>query len=125
MSERLLFLTQAGVVAAVAFVHITALQWHLYWYFPYLDLFVHFFAGLWVALAAAWLMMLTKREPRLISVVACALAIGIAWEIFEVAIGMTFARNYWLDTALDLMMDIIGGAAGFFCARKLRRDMLQ
>ena|SRR3989344_5712710 len=126
MTERRLFLIQALVLAVVAAVHIAALQLYLYWYFPWLDLFVHLFGGMWAALIVTWLMRLFKREPTLISLLVAVILIGIAWEIFEVAIGMTYyEENFVLDTALDLLMDTMGGIIGYFIAPRLKtRDTI-
>src|SRR3989344_497735 len=120
MTERLLFLIQALVLAVVATVHIAALQLYLYWYFPWLDLFVHFAGGLWVALAATWLVLFARREPRFLILIFAVITVGILWEFFEMAIGMTNEENYFLDTALDLAMDYMGGVAGYFIARQLK-----
>ncbi|MFZ2555352.1 MAG: hypothetical protein WAZ27_03150 [Minisyncoccia bacterium] len=120
MQERPLFMTQAAVVTAVGAVHIVALHLYLYWYFPWLDLLVHFSGGLWVALVSAWLLLMTRREPTLFVLIACVIAIGIAWEVFEYTIGMSRGSTFVMDTSLDILMDLLGGIAGVILARRMR-----
>ena len=125
MTERRLFLTQTLLLALVALVHVVALQLHLYWHFWWLDIFVHFGGGLWVALAVSWLLLFARREPRIIALICTAIVIGILWEIFEVLIGMTFEDKYVFDTTIDLLMDTAGGIAGYFLTARLReRDTI-
>jgi hypothetical protein len=49
------------------------------------------------------------------------LAIGIGWELFEYSEGIAFPRyfSYPADTIKDLVMDLVGGALGWFLATKL------
>ncbi|OGG57672.1 hypothetical protein A2765_06050 [Candidatus Kaiserbacteria bacterium RIFCSPHIGHO2_01_FULL_56_24] len=126
MPGRRLFFAQAALLASIAVVHIIALQFYLYWHFPLLNRIVHFAGGLWTALLLVWLLRFRRHEPRLFKIVLGAFLIGVAWEIFEVAIGMTRdSDNYALDTTLDLLMDTLGGFGGFFVARWLReRDTI-
>lgn len=111
---------QAAVVTAVGAVHILALHLYLYWYFPWLDLLVHFSGGLWVALAAAWVFLMTRREPSFFILVACVIGIGVSWEVFEYVIGMSRGGQFLLDTTLDILMDILGGIAGVILVRRMR-----
>ena len=48
-----------------------------------------------------------------LAVSAIGLVLGIAWEIFEWAVGII---NGWADTLVDIVMDVLGAvAAGLFC----------
>jgi hypothetical protein len=122
MHRPALFLTQTAVVLLVAAVHLSALQWYLYWYYPWLDLFSHFLGGLWIALASAWLLSYVAREVTVLRLILAAMVIGVAWEVFEVFAGIPREANFAFDTSLDLTMDFIGALAGFALARYLVRD---
>ena len=122
MHRPALFLTQTAVVLMVAAVHLSAMRWYLYWYYPWLDLLTHFLGGLWVALATAWLLSYAGRTPSFLTVILAAMVIGIGWEVFELAAGIPKEANFIFDTSLDLMMDFIGGVSGFLLARQLLKS---
>jgi hypothetical protein len=94
-----------------------------YWTITWYDIPMHFFGGVWVALAALWVpeMPLADRLrkgmfclfPSTGSILASVIAVGIAWEVYEVVFGIADVRmaGYAFDTALDLVMDTLGGLA--------------
>jgi hypothetical protein len=118
MVHRTLFITQAVLLVFILAVHVVSLENFLYWHYPLLNRAIHFLGGLWVALAAAWVILRTDRNPTLALIMLTTIGIGIAWEIFEVAIGMTSEENYKRDTALDLVMDASGGFLGYLLVPK-------
>ncbi len=89
------------------------LTWVLWWY----DILLHFLGGVWVGLAVCTAFSFYERQPRFVHIIAGVLVIGVAWELFEVAVGAPREANYAFDTSLDLVMDTIGSIAGFFVAR--------
>lgn len=119
MHRPALFLTQTAVVLLVAAVHLSAMQWYLYWYFPWLDLLSHFLGGLWIALATAWLLSYVSRDVTLLRLIFAAMVIGIGWELFEFFAGIPREANFVFDTSLDLLMDFTGGVCGYALARHL------
>lgn len=119
MARHVLFISQFLLVVGLLTVHFFALQNDLYWRYLWLDIPMHFFGGLWAALAVVWLFAWLSRQGTFARVMLAVLAIGIAWEIFEVLIGMTNATNYTLDTSLDILMDILGGITGYALAKRV------
>jgi len=94
-----------------------SLYWRLWWF----DIPMHILGGVWAGLCAAWL---TARREEGFSLLWClvfTLAIGIGWELFEYSEGIAFPRyfSYPADTIKDLVMDLVGGALGWFLATKL------
>lgn len=85
------------------------------------DELVHAFTSFAGCAGIAWLLLgrsdlVSGRRPwALVGVtVAIGVVIGIAWELFEWAVGIIGARD---DTISDLVMDAIGAlGAGLFCA---------
>ena len=80
----------------------------------------HFLGGVWIALFIAWgYASFEKRFYPVIAVLA-AFGVGLCWEYFEVAAGMTFvdAPRYMTDTISDIVMDTVGGAFVAFVALK-------
>lgn len=112
------------LILAIAIFHNVATAHFLYWFYPWTDLVVHFFAGLWVALSSYWVLRFWRNKsysynPRniFIATFGVAVIIGILWEVFEYQIGLIqYSPWYINDTLADLLMDTIGGVAGFGCA---------
>lgn len=120
-----LFFIQASLIAIVGAIHITALRLYLYWLFPWLDVFVHFFGAMWVALAAVWILAMMKRAPSFVVVFTLVVLVSIGWELFEIWGGIPREANFAFDTTIDLIMDTLGGVSGFFFARHvIRRDTI-
>ena len=118
MKNSILFWLQAALLLAIAVAHAYALSVDLYWHYPLANRIIHFSGGLWVALASVWLLAHQGLPHRFIRIMAVVIGVSIAWEIFEYAIGMTKQEaNYVLDTSLDLLMDVVGGALGYFVAQ--------
>lgn len=115
MKNLTLFGIQAVLLLLIAASHAYALSVDLYWQYPFVNRVIHFSGGLWVALAALWLFTHRGERATFTRVIAIVIAISIAWEIFELAIGLAKQEaNYVLDTTLDLVMDLLGGALGYF-----------
>ena len=57
--------------------------------------------------------------PSVVWGIAGALLLGIAWEAFELVAGLVPEANYALDTSIDLLMDVIGGAVAGWVSRFL------
>lgn len=118
MKNPTLFVVQAILLLAIAAAHAYALSVDLYWHYPLTNRIIHFSGGLWVALASVWLLSYRGIPLTFTRVLAIVIGISIAWEIFELAIGMAKEEaQYALDTTLDLIMDLGGGVAGYFSAR--------
>lgn len=111
-------------------IHFLALQFFLYWILPWFDLLTHFWGGLFVGLLLLWLayqsgyriatlrMVGTFSTKRaLVLVIAGMLVIGMLWEIYEYVarlyLGNPLEANYWFDTSIDMVMDVVGALVGF------------
>ncbi len=109
------------LVSGIALFHNIATQYFWYWLYPWSDLVIHFFAGLWVALTSYWVIRFWRKGQyvqdgaRALAVtIGAALVVGILWEVFEYQIGLiAYSPWYVNDTLADIFMDILGGGAGF------------
>lgn len=110
------------VIAVVALMHAAGYALHLYWRLAYYDRVVHVLAALWVATVAVsvWRPLSSVRAGKVLAVgLTSALAVGIAWELFELAAGLTSLADgaaFWRDAGFDLAADLAGGAIGSLSA---------
>jgi len=86
---------------------------------------IHFLGGATIATLLLWKLDYF-RHPRLEwlrkarNIILYVLAIGLAWEVFELASGLNSFSDvgYAWDTAHDLIMDVCGAAAVVLIAHK-------
>ncbi|MBI4093951.1 hypothetical protein HY417_03225 [Candidatus Kaiserbacteria bacterium] len=121
--QRTILLVQLAVLTALATVHIIALANDLYWLFPSLDLLTHFLGGVWSALFFYWVMIASSRSPSVLSIIAYVLVLGVAWEVFELTVGISAGAHYARDTLSDLFMDFVGACVVVFALRYFFADM--
>ena len=91
----------------LAVVHSLAFEYFWYWQYWWLDLVMHFGAGVFVA-GIVYISGVTKRTVLL---VAIALVVGRSWEVLELVFRVPYSRSFVLDTGLDLLMDAAGALA--------------
>ncbi len=119
----------------VALINAIAVEWHLYHYIWWLDMPMHVISGMWVALMGLTLYyrgarpVLKTRSTEFVIAFALAtvLIVGLAWEVYEFAIGHMIANTVdgLRDTLSDLCDDFIGGllGAGIFLIKRYNRDI--
>lgn len=104
----------------IGILHFLGVLW-LYDNAEWIDIPLHFLGGAWVAfIAALWFFAKNRKQVNLkhaIFIVVTVIVVGILWELSEVSLdyrmfGGKFTQPYFSgtpgDTALDLIMDIIG-----------------
>lgn len=103
---------QLIVLALVAYLDVHyGLGERFYWRFWWWDILLHMLGGVWVGLASGWLFFLFGMQPSIRSCALAALTIGIGWEVFEYVThtGGSVFMSYPVDTAKDLLDDVLGG----------------
>ena len=127
-----LFISWTILLTMIAILHVTALEFFLYWLYPWFDIMMHFLGGLFVGLSALWFFFqsgyvrINQSIWNIIIVsVSSIILIGVGWEIFEVMAGVPIIGNYILDTATDLVMDVIGVTVATFVFTKIYAKMNQ
>ena len=123
---------------ALALVHLVAQHLFLYWHYKWLDIPMHFLGGVWVGLAALWLWYysgygrkgdVAPHRPWIVAL-AGGFAFGVLWECYDFLVwnfgAGAFPVNYLQDTALDIVMDLIGAFTAFllftFMYRRAQRE---
>lgn len=108
-----------GTGLLVAVLHFFAIRLYLYWNFEWFDIVMHLLGGAFIGFLVSWAVFYfyngsaLKIKPAISFVMLSVLFIGIGWELFEAVTkttGVIPGDSYISDTALDLIMDILGGA---------------
>jgi hypothetical protein len=109
---------------SVALLHALAMHAFLYWLYPWFDIPMHFLGGAVAGFGfLSWVgeRLVPLQRPTLARTLSFVLAVGIAWEIFELTFGVTGAVSWALDTSADIVLDLLGGATAFMIARAFDR----
>lgn len=117
-----------------ALLHLFAVFFYLYWNFPWFDMIVHLAGGIAGTLFIFWLASFGVSSEKLFSNKASiftlalvgSFSLGVVWEIFEYRSGITspLLHNYRLETAKDLVMDIVGGmTVAFFLISRRKKSI--
>jgi hypothetical protein len=109
--------------SVLAVIHNIAVQLYLYWHIWWLDIPVHAFGGVIVALG-----LFTLRDLRLfpntwiwfVPVLAFVFFVALLWEAYELIIGVPIVGDYTLDTSIDVVVGLLGGVLGYFIGNSLR-----
>ena len=112
-----------SVLITIALVHTVAIEFFLYWKYPWLDVPMHFLGGVACAFFFSILPFFGIRVNERYSTVrwylAFTLCVGAAWELFEVVAGISLSEpGFMLDTAIDLSMDVLGAFIGFTLVKR-------
>ena len=114
MLPTLLFIF-SGMVLAIS--HALSLKFFLYWQYPWLDIPIHALGGIFLVLGIFAVYDLRPNFPKrfLLPIPALffVLLITLAWEVFQLKIGIPIDDNYEVDTILDLIMGMLGGVMGY------------
>lgn len=107
-----------------AIVHHLALEFYIYWQYPYFDVLMHILGGIIIVLFLFSLCQMFASIPSWVTqffpALATVILIGLLWEVFELAVGLYPQQNFAFDTTLDLLADLVGGAVGYIVASNLR-----
>lgn len=118
---RKLLFAQACVLAITVALFFLGTREHFFLTIFWYDIPMHILGGLWAALAGGWLLSFLGSRANLWQCIAIAFVVGVAWEIFEYALGIggSVFMSYPIDTAKDLFDDCIGGAIAAYVIRAL------
>lgn len=119
------------LITLLGVVNLIAVSLYLYWILWWFDNVMHFLAGFGGGFVVVWFLfdagIFYKRPPTIFESVLgaslCLMVVGIAWEVFEYANGLTLStEGYILDTIHDLVADTAGAlSAGVIGAREIFR----
>ncbi len=123
MRAPVLFALLGSTAVAVALVHYLALTYFLYWQYVWLDIFMHFFGGATIGMLFLAILAFLPRFQSwntFARALLFVLIVGIVWECFEIGAGISIHEpGFIADTAIDLVMDLIGGAVGYYIGTRV------
>lgn len=73
---------------------------------------MHTLGGLFVSLIASYFFVRKNISINFYKMIIAVLCVGIAWEVFEFAIGTISFLDY-KDSLSDIVFDFIGGICGY------------
>ncbi|KKW25050.1 MAG: hypothetical protein UY67_C0001G0052 [Candidatus Kaiserbacteria bacterium GW2011_GWA2_52_12] len=118
-TQRVLYVQffSVAVLAALTWVALAQDLFFRLWWF---DIPMHLLGGVWAGYAVIWVLQRKGWGVSLVHAVVGAFAIGVAWELFEYFWDMPRSpfMSYPLDTAKDLLMDILGGVVAYLSTRR-------
>lgn len=124
MFSKPLFKEMFAVLIIIGTTHMLGVVYFWYWKFLWLDAPMHFLGGLWVGLITLLIASLFIKRPETVKrfniillAVGSAIVVGILWEVFEYAFGISLASHsvFIRDTVTDLILDSVGGlVAGIY-----------
>ncbi len=109
------------VLCVVLLMHMIGLR-GLYVHFPPYDIILHILGGIGIGLAVSAFIKIHGRNivHKRLAVIIGVLIIGLIWELFEVYYDIAgyplWTTPYFIDTAKDLLDDIIGGSLAAWIA---------
>ena len=131
VSDRLLLLLVI-LIYLIWGTHALAHSFYLYWRLPWFDLPMHVMGGLWIGLAALWVVRRVGLRSMRAHALVIALSVGalaLGWELLEWlrrgTIEVSFGDPYLIDTLQDLLMSGAGGALAIAVAELLPREDAQ
>ena len=111
----------------VYILHVRAMELSFYWTYWWFDILVHTLTGFVVGLLTVFLAYrlfpsLSRMQAILISFLAVFL-VAVAWEFFEYINGLARApESYMLDTAVDIVVGMLGGLGGALYVSAVRTE---
>lgn len=126
MRSPLLITLLLSTLVVLAVTHISAITFFLYWKYWWLDIITHTLGGISVALGVMVLQSFIIRVPKryftMFPIILVVIFVGLLWEWYEVAFGISLVADpdFISDTIIDIVMDILGGALGYFVGNRLR-----
>ena len=132
MQTKVLVMNIAAVGVLTTLIHARAVALSWYWSFWWMDVLVHFLAGLFVGLVALWVLAHRRGFSlhslrSLVVTLGAVILVGIGWEIFEYSMDVLIFQKYTfstislyilIDSLHDLANDLLGAALAWRLLRK-------
>ena len=116
------FVFNFWLLVLIAVLHNAASLFYFYWTLWWFDILMHFLGGFWIASVCLWIfygnyfrqISRPSRTKLFVFAILSSIILGLAWEAFELATNIILFPEYIPDSALDMVMDTIGGVFAYF-----------
>ncbi len=90
-------------------LHLSALEYFLYWSISWFDILLHLLGGFTIGLTLVGIIRVRDRFVLVVVPVIGAFLLAFVWEVFEYMIGATFvAQNVLMDSLGDVLFSLLG-----------------
>ena len=107
--------------SVILILHLLALKLFLYWTIDWFDILMHLLGGLLIGFIMISFMKRIHTETVIINkrllttaVILGVLVVGLAWELWELFVGLSDVIEDKLDVTIDLVMDLMGAIMAVF-----------
>lgn len=107
-----------------AFIHYLAEQFELYWRYPWLDMPMHVFGGIFIMLTLASLARMRVMPQWCLSswrLVVVLTGVLVGWELFGIYRYGGLKPDFWSDGLLDLLCGTLGVVIGHYLAKSITK----
>lgn len=120
MTIRQRFYLALSVAAVIIALHQIAINLYLYWIYRGVDIPMHIMGGFMAGLFVFIFLRVFKFKENRRNLLLGVLLVGVGWEILELVYRVDIVGFwYWLDTAKDLIDDVIGGLISIYIWKKI------
>ncbi len=118
-NKKLFFTSLFILISLISFDTIAKVT-SFYYFYPNADIFMHFIGGLSITGFAISVLRYMNMNNK-INIFIIIFFISIFWEYVEFRIGRNILINksFWIDTAIDLLMNALGGIIAYICFYKI------
>jgi hypothetical protein len=118
-NKKLFFINLFLLISLISFDTVAKVT-SFYYFYPNADILMHFIGGLSITGVAISVLRYMKMY-KAVNIFIIILFISIFWEYVEFRIGRNILINksFWIDTAVDLLMNSIGGIIAYICFYKI------
>lgn len=118
-NKKLFFINLFLLILLISFDTVAKVT-SFYYFYPNADIIMHFIGGFSIIGISIPFLRYMKMYSS-INILIIIFLISIFWEYVEFNIGRNIFINksFWIDTAIDLLMNSVGGIIAYICFYKI------
>lgn len=118
-NKRLFFISLFLLILLISLDTVAKVS-SFYYFYPNADIFMHFLGGFSIIAFAISILKYMKMYKS-VNIFIIIFFLSFFWEYVEFRIGRNILINksFWIDTAIDLLMNCIGGIIAYICFYKI------
>lgn len=118
-NKKLFFISLFLLISLISFDTVAKVT-SFYYFYPNADIIMHLIGGFSITGVSISVLKYMKMYNK-INVFIIIFFLSMFWEYVEFRIGRNILINksFWIDTAVDLLMNCIGGIIAYICFYKI------